>query len=334
MIPKRAGITLALLFCLCHAPRAAAQTFDTVGTRAAGMGGAFTAVADDASAAYWNPAGFAAGRFFTMVVDRTVSKVNPPAPDGARSSSGFLLAIGMPALGLSYYRTRNTDLTPLATAAADGRNPGGAGEARLDTLITHHTGATLVQSVRNGIAVGATLKIVRGVASSTLVADVARDALLGDASELAGRGSSRFDADVGVMASNGWVKAGVTVRNLTEPEFRTADPGSSLRLHRQARAGVAVVPVDGWIAALDLDLTRSAGPLGNARYMAAGSEGQLSRRAFVRGGVRVNTAAAGQSSISAGGSYVVTGAILVDAQITGGPARGPRGWGVSARFVY
>jgi hypothetical protein len=31
---------------------AAAQSFDTVGTRAAGMGGAFVAVADDASAAY------------------------------------------------------------------------------------------------------------------------------------------------------------------------------------------------------------------------------------------------------------------------------------------
>ena len=40
---------------------ATAQTVDTVGTRAAGMAGAFVAVADDASAAYWNPAGFAAG---------------------------------------------------------------------------------------------------------------------------------------------------------------------------------------------------------------------------------------------------------------------------------
>src|SRR5438094_8616567 len=36
-----------------------AQTFDQVGERAQGMGGAFVAVADDASAIYWNPAGLA-----------------------------------------------------------------------------------------------------------------------------------------------------------------------------------------------------------------------------------------------------------------------------------
>ncbi len=34
---------------------ASAQGFEAVGTRALGMGGAFVAVADDASAVYWNP---------------------------------------------------------------------------------------------------------------------------------------------------------------------------------------------------------------------------------------------------------------------------------------
>jgi long-chain fatty acid transport protein len=38
-----------------------AQSFAAVGTRAAGMGGAFVGVADDASAIYWNPAGLAVG---------------------------------------------------------------------------------------------------------------------------------------------------------------------------------------------------------------------------------------------------------------------------------
>ena len=41
-----------------------AQTFGGVGTRAEGMGGAFVAVADDASAVYWNPAGIATGATF------------------------------------------------------------------------------------------------------------------------------------------------------------------------------------------------------------------------------------------------------------------------------
>ena len=40
----------------------AAQTWSQVGERSQGMGGAFVAVADDASAIYWNPAGLATGR--------------------------------------------------------------------------------------------------------------------------------------------------------------------------------------------------------------------------------------------------------------------------------
>ena len=141
------------------------------------------------------------------------------------SRSGLLVSLGMPALGLSYYRLRSTNLTPatlVPTAGApDGRKAIGADEVRLDTLITHHSGATLVQSLTPGVAVGATLKLVRGVAASTLLPDGNRDALLEDASELSGKGTSKFDADIGVMASRGSLKVGVTVRNLTEPEFRT-----------------------------------------------------------------------------------------------------------------
>ena len=41
------------------------------------MGGAFTAVADDASAAFWNPAGFASGSFFSLVLDTNTSIAAP-----------------------------------------------------------------------------------------------------------------------------------------------------------------------------------------------------------------------------------------------------------------
>ena len=41
------------------AATASPQGFETLGTRAMGMGGVFVAVADDATAAYWNPAGLA-----------------------------------------------------------------------------------------------------------------------------------------------------------------------------------------------------------------------------------------------------------------------------------
>ena len=65
------SIALTLLATATARP-AVAQTFEVVGTRAAGMGGAFVAVADDASATYWNPAGLALGRVFSAVLDRKV----------------------------------------------------------------------------------------------------------------------------------------------------------------------------------------------------------------------------------------------------------------------
>src|SRR3954447_24529318 len=88
-----------------------AQTFDIVGTRAAGMGGAFVAVADDASAAYWNPAGFAAGSYFSLVLDRNSAEAQPSVGP-AGNQSGLLIALGMPALGLSYYGLRSTTVAP------------------------------------------------------------------------------------------------------------------------------------------------------------------------------------------------------------------------------
>ncbi len=333
------------------ATAAAAQSFEGVGTRAAGMGGAFVAVADDASASYWNPAGFASGNYFTIILDRTTSKSDPAVPEGARKGSGLLFAMGMPAVGLSYYQLRSTVLAGLkvsATGAAglkvrttgsptDGlpasRKAAGAGQVRLDTLVTHHTGATLLQSIRTGLAVGATLKLVRGIASSDVVPDGEREALLSDASELGGKGSTRFDTDIGVMASGSLLKVGLTIRNLTSPEFGTRD-GGKLTLRRQARAGFAVVLVEGWMIDADLDLNRTSGALGTVRNFAAGTEGRLSRKAFVRGGLRVNTTGPSQPSVAAGASYMVAGSVLVDAQVTGGTARADRGWGISARFVY
>jgi hypothetical protein len=45
---------------------AAAQTIETVGERALGMGGAFVAVADDSSGTWWNPAALATGPFVDL----------------------------------------------------------------------------------------------------------------------------------------------------------------------------------------------------------------------------------------------------------------------------
>jgi hypothetical protein len=319
------GLSAIAALAVSVAP-AAAQSFDTVGARAAGMGGAFVAVADDASAVYWNPAGFASGAFLSFVLDRNSAELDTPNDGPAGSRSGFLIALGAPAIGLSYYRLRSMDLKPLQT-------PIGPATVEANSLVTHHIGATLVQSVLPWVAVGATLKLVRGVASSTLQPATERDDLLDDHGDLTAEGTSRFDADLGVMTTFGRMKAGLTVRNVSRPAFRTPG-GKSLPLERQARAGISVAPVDGWVVAADSDVLASDGPAGPTRRFAAGTEGRIHRRAFVRGGFSVSTAGERAPAVSAGASFAATASLLVDVQVTGGSDETARGWGIAARFGY
>src|SRR5262245_54597584 len=65
-----------------------------VGTPALGMAGAFAAVADDATAVYWNPAGIATGSFVSAVID---------FGQNHSENNGFV-GLSATALGLAYYR--------------------------------------------------------------------------------------------------------------------------------------------------------------------------------------------------------------------------------------
>src|SRR5712672_1843444 len=63
-----------------------AQTWAQVGERPQGMAGAFVAVADDASAVYWNPAGLATGSTFDAQVDVGRPQTNLTDPEPQRSA--------------------------------------------------------------------------------------------------------------------------------------------------------------------------------------------------------------------------------------------------------
>jgi hypothetical protein len=317
---------------------AAAQTFEVVGTRAAGMGGAFVAVADDASATYWNPAGLALGNVFSAVIDRKADRVEEKtAADPSSRGTGLLLTVGMPVLGFTYYQLQSSSATPLDLTAApvgNSRQPG-SGLVQLDRLVTHHTGVTLVQSLFRGVSVGTTLKAVHGTVSTVVVSDSDRKALLDRADDLPGEGETKFDADLGVMAGSGKVKLGLTVRNLTEPSFAQSGPSSdSLRLRRQFRGGVAVSFIDGWAAASDFDFTENGPATDPVRSLAFGVEGHVIPKAFVRSGFRLSTTGKARPSIAGGGSYKVWSALLIDGQATWGGENADRSWGVAARFVY
>lgn len=340
---------IAFLLCvlgLLPAP-AAAQSSAGTGARAAGMGGAFTAMADDASAVYWNPAGLAAGAIVSVVVDLGQASASPSELGSGHDRSSFLLAVTTPAVGLGYYRLRSTTAAPgirLLPEAGSGPAPGPSvvGQFGVESLVTHHAGVTLVQSIIQGVAVGSTLKFVRGIAASQSVLSLDPEAALDAGSDLLGRATNRFDLDAGVMVYGGPFKAGLTVRNVLEPEFPTAGDGSpELVLERQTRAGLAYMISSQWVAAADFDLMKTADVYGDRRDAAFGAEGQVIRQVWVRSGFRFNTAGdddriddARAAAYSIGGSYAPRAGILIDGHFTTGSGRAGREWGVAARFVY
>ncbi|MGH2400421.1 MAG: conjugal transfer protein TraF [bacterium] len=286
---SRACLTLAFLLTVSTA--AGAQPFETLGVRALGMGGAFVAVADDATAVWWNPAGLATGGIFSLAIEHESLD--------ERSGSGIIT--GTPPLGLSYIRTR------------------------LDGLVTHQAGVTVLYTLVEGFTVGSTLKFVRGLAT------VGPD-------DAPGRATNSFDLDAGALYVRGPWRAGLTVRNIAEPEFETV-AGIPLRLERMTRAGAAWLEGN-WTVSVDLDLTASAvapraGTAEERRMLAAGTEWRWGRRLAARGGFRLNTAGDERAPVATGGfGIAVWGSVWMDAQVTGGGEVGDRGWGLAGRVHF
>jgi hypothetical protein len=144
-----AFVSVSFVSLVFSVSRASAQPADVVGTRAQGMAGAFTAVADDATASWWNPAGMAGGAYFNALIESGSHREPPtdrtPAgdPQGAARTDTRSLAVAYPALGLSYYRLRFSEIQPqTSTGTAPGvRQEGGATEVRLRSMVLDQFGA-------------------------------------------------------------------------------------------------------------------------------------------------------------------------------------------------
>ena len=298
-------IALFLLFVVTIPVSVAAQTFGGVGTRAEGMGGAFVAVADDATAVYWNPAGIATGATFDFQVAF--------APD-----SSVFVGASLPVLGLSYYRTEHRAGLPTVSPPQDRQNE----EVPIRTFIASNFGATVVQTIVRGLVIGMTTRIVTGGLEES-------------------PSSTTVDFDAGAMVSAWDFRFGLAARNLREPEFGEED-GNFVRVKRQFRAGVALTPrsmpkgVHGpFTLAVDADITTTPSLLGDVRRAAAGGEyWLLTGRLGLRGGMRWSTRGDSYRAVSAGVTVKLPKSIHVDAQLTDPRGDGEEEWTAGARVSF
>ena len=303
----RTIVAFAVLLLIARPTPGGAQTYGDIGTRAEGMGGAFVAVADDASAVYWNPAGIATGSIFDLQVSV------------AKGSTVFVGA-ALPVLGLSYYRTHQATRLPTVSPSPDREN-GGSAQVPIRTLTTTNVGFTVVQTVVPGLVIGTTTRIVSG------------------AVELAD-GRTTVDFDAGAMVSAWDIRFGLAVRNLREPEF---DAGSGpVRMKRQFRIGAALTPrsatsgVHGpFSLAVDADLTSTPGIFGLRRNAAVGGEYWLGEGLVgVRGGVRWSTLGDTSRSLSGGLTVRLPKSMYVEGQLTKSNETDEKAWNFGGGIAF
>ena len=292
-----------IVFTLLLPALAHAQPFGGIGARAEGMGGAFVAVADDATAVYWNPAGVATGATFDFQISR----------GSAAPGSSLFIGAAMPVVGLSHYRAHT------ARASVDRQN-GGSGRVEIRPLATTNTGITFVQTIVSGLVVGTTARVVRGGIKPFET-------------------RTTFDLDAGALLAIGSARLGVTARSLREPEFE--DESGGMRLKRQVRAGIAWAPrslpsgVHGpFSVAFDADLTTASGLLDDMRMAAIGGEYWLAGgRLGGRAGFRVNTLNTDYKAFSGGLTVKLQRSVLAEGQMTK-PTEGQNEWNITLRVTF
>ena len=283
-----------------------AQRFDDVGVRAQGMAGAFVAVADDASATWWNPAGLATSLTF---VDLSADVME---------GGGVGVALGFPSLGLSYYRLKTSQIPPSGSTAAppQGRQDLGAvgSVASAADITVSQVGATVGQSINSHLVVATTVKLVSAA------------------------GDTQADLDVGAMAAFGVMRLGVTVRDVRGPTFGSG--GNAYDLERRARAGAAVITsgrgsLDRLVLAVDADLVTATIAGREEREVAGGVETWwFGRRLGVRGGAGSNTAADGGSFGAFGLSVLPYPRVYVDGAVTRGTDSTRNKWSLGLKLTF
>ncbi len=331
MLRLRSVLLSSCALALLGAVPAASQVVESTGIRALGMGGAFVAVANDSSATWWNPAGLATGPFVDASLSGATTETAGGHPATRVGAGSFALVT--PALGLSLHRFRVTEVPARSTGAGSVVRQEEGTPVR--SLTAWQLGATLVQTVLPGVHAGATVKYVRGAVRRSVVTDRAVADQLDAAHDAGGPAvaSGTADLDVGVMATAGPLRAGLLVRNVTQPSL------GGVELPRQVRVGAAF---DGgamggppMTLAVDADMRVYDSATGPRRVVAVGGEQWLlAHRLGLRAGARVNTTGLRERSVTAGMSVAVRAGMYLEGHVIRGGSRDERGWGVASRVSF
>jgi hypothetical protein len=301
------------------------------------MAEAFTAVADDASSIYWNPAGMATGAFVSFVVDYGAGDQIPNALGPAEKTNATLIGFTLPPFGFGYYRLHRVTASPTAPADTPSLSRE-EGRQSVQGLTTSHVGITLGQSLGQYVVVAGTAKYVQGeVVTGTF--DGTSAGALNAADNLPRRSTSTFDVDLGAMVAVEQWRFGVAARNLTAPSFeRPGSDGGTVDLEREYRVGAAWG--QGWpgtsrmVVSADADLARKPALGGDRRDLAGGVETWwLRQRLGVRGGVRGSTVGEARPVVAGGVSAAIKQGVYVEAHLSRGDQVG-QAWSVSARVSF
>lgn len=308
-------VALTLLLVWTGASVWADTALPPLGARASALGGAFTAVADDATAFHWNPAGLVHGPFLRLgffvgdTFDDRGDWVNAlragraSAPGSLSSDRAIGFSAALTLFGISVYQFRHT----FETLAG--------GALRVEALETLEVGASFVQSLPlEDLTVGVNLRYVRGTAfegarPATTIPGSERNVsdLVRAATATAGKSEADAAIDLGLLYQpREVIRLGFTARNLNRPTFHSEN-GESLFLERHARVGAAFFAPGELSLSADVDLLARQEELsgGGWREVSLGAEktwGGPRGRLSLRGGLRAEFARGGleRPALSAG----------------------------------
>lgn len=221
------------------------------------MGGAFTGVADDSTAFYWNPAGIAFGTFLSAGVYYGRDESDRDGRAFEDRAGGLSLRYTFMGVALTQFRQSDDD-------------------RELDTF---DVAVSVLQSLPvDNLVVAGNIHYLNGTTSVSGVET----------------GSGSWDVDLGVMYEPTLdVRIGVMLSHLREARFDVDDDDDPLTIARHARAGVSFRLPQSFVVAFDVDLSTQGSTSDTWREVSLGAEkGLFGERAFVRGGVRAELGSA------------------------------------------